>query len=74
MITVVIHKVGKVALKIGQPKPIVATRIVSLAADGEELQEIYRLFKNIPFRLDTKRVEWTGEVAAFIFNNLEPVR
>jgi hypothetical protein len=72
MITVISIKGAKAIIKMGQPKPQIHNRIVSLTASGEELEAIKKLFSNIPMKPGARQVEWKGDWSQFIFDNLDP--
>lgn len=72
MITVLSSNGSVIKIKIGQlHKPEIINRIVSLTADGEELERIKQEFANIPFSRTAKSVVWKGEFARHIYDNLE---
>jgi hypothetical protein len=45
---------------------------VEIQADGDELDEIYLQFPNIPQANKSRVVNWTGDFARFIALNLRP--
>ena len=45
---------------------------VEIQADGDELDEIYHQFPNIPQANLSRVVTWTGDFARFIALNLKP--
>lgn len=45
--------------------------IVRIQADGDELELIKNSFTNIPIPTKKRVVQWFGEMAQFIFANLE---
>lgn len=49
---------------------ITQREIVSLQADGDELELIKNSFTNIPIPMKKRVVKWFGEMAQFIFANL----
>jgi hypothetical protein len=53
--------------KYGQELPIMKN-VILLSATGETLEEIKRLFKNIPM-VENSIVTWYGETANFIYIN-----
>lgn len=58
--------------KAGEEKPYPNGRPFWLQATGEELEDIRLRFENIPItrRGYSDRCQWTGEIAAFILDNL----
>ena len=44
--------------------------IVSVGADGDEMEYLAHTLTNIPYNSDKMRGEWTGEMARFIFDNI----
>ena len=45
------------------------SNIISIQADGDELNHIHQNFSNIPFRKDKRVVKFYGETAKFIMGN-----
>jgi hypothetical protein len=72
MITVISIRGARATMKMGQPKPDILNKIVSLTATGEELEAIKKLFVNIPMKPGAKQMEWRNDWAQFIFDNLDP--
>jgi hypothetical protein len=48
------------------------THVVDIQADGDELQAVYRQFRNLPEAPYNRVVTWTGDFARFIALNLAP--
>jgi hypothetical protein len=69
MITVLSTNGSVIHLKIGMRTPNIINRIVSLTADGEELEKIKRDFINLVYP-KTDRVVWKGDMARFIYDHL----
>ena len=53
---------------VGEAKPPVGV-ILELRVTGSELEEVIKLFRNIPYT-DNETVIYTGEMATFIYNNM----
>lgn len=58
-------------IRIGQQKPDIKNRIISLTANGPELAVIKKAFANIPYPINSQQVIWKGEWAQHIFDNLD---
>ena len=54
----------------GEPAPTHPHCVDIIQADGDELLYIERVFGNIPTRLDSRVVQWHGDIAKFIIANL----
>lgn len=46
--------------------------VMEIQADGDELEYIKRNFTNVPFHNSRRVMYWFGEMAQFIFANLDP--
>lgn len=51
------------------PKKITGEKVLSLMADGDELEFINARFRNVPYCHPI--TQWEGEMANFIFTNLQ---
>lgn len=60
-----------IQLKIGGSKPDIKNRITSLTASGPELARIKQQFVNLIYPRGNEEVMWRGDLAQFIFDNLE---
>lgn len=70
MITVITQSGNTYHFRMHQTKTQITGRIVSLEADGEELESIKREFVNIPFTKSARTMIWKAEFARFIWENL----
>jgi hypothetical protein len=76
MITITTTKGNQSSFKLGEPKPIVANKVIRLEASGEELTEMKSRFANLVYpkqegrKPEERKVVWTGEQANFLWQNM----
>ncbi len=66
------NKVSESVWYVGSDKPanISSNKVVSIQADGHELEYIKINYINIPLVSDMRVLNWNGEFARFIFHHL----
>lgn len=71
MILAIASNGSMIQLKIGGDKPDIKNRIVNLTANGPELARIKQQFANLVYPRGNEEVVWKGDMAQFIWDNLE---